>query len=229
MPGAAESGQGVQAPYFFLSYTRSPLTSATGRYEGEQDRHVIRFYKILCQHIRHLTDLDKNIQPGYLDQAMPIGTQWKPAVLSALATCQTFVPLYEPAYFKSAWCGLEWALFKARQEQAKPSGSVAYNAIVPVLWAEERRVLPILPEAASGLQYADLAPTPRYRAEGIYGLMNGYQQDYRKTTLAIARRIVDVAASTRIAPCDPAGFDESLNAFAPQASGPGEEDPDGAG
>ena len=210
-----ERALGIQAPYFFLSYVRSPMGDPSGTLSADDDKTVLKFYQDLCRHIRHLTDLDPNVSPGFLDRQMAVGTRWSPALKNALATCQTFVPLYEPRYFRSTYCGYEWACFEARQALGRRPGSVAYNAIIPVLMVERRRLPDQLPPPASDLQYTDRALPPTYHDLGIWGLLqSGRAGDYRRTTLAIARHIVEVADTTRVAPCSADIFDEDANAFA---------------
>lgn len=202
-------------PLFFLSYTRSrPENDEAGQSEDDEDRHVIEFYRDLCRHIRQLTYIEPGVSPGYFDRAMQTSVQWPDQVQIALATCQTFVALYKPGYFQSKWCGREWAAFEARQERTRPPGSVAHDAIIPVLWVEEKRLPNPLPDAARSIQYSDLRTPATYRREGVYGLReSGYDTDYRKTTLAIARLIVDVAETMRIPPCSPSVFREDVSAF----------------
>jgi len=209
---AYENALGVQAPYFFLSYHRAP---SDGPSSADEDKHVLKFYNDLCRHIRHLTDLDSDIIPGFLDRQMQAGTRWPPAVKNALAECQTFVALYEPRYFRSDYCGYEWACFETRQAQGRPSGSLAYDAIIPVLMVEATRLPDPLPRGAKELQYSDSALPASYASQGIWGLLHsGRSTDYKKTTLAVARRIVDVAQFTRIARCSAEIFDDDANAFA---------------
>jgi len=213
---AYENPSGVQAPYFFLSYTRSGARDPFGQLVADNDQHVVKFYQDLCQHIGHLTDLDLDVSPGYLDRGMTAGTNWSPALKNALATCQTFVALYEPRYFRNPYCGYEWACFEARQALARPPGSLAYNAIIPVLMVEQRRLPRPLPPSAMDLQFTDPTLPITYQNEGIWGLIHGgFTRDYRRATLAIARRIVDVANSTRIAPCSTDIFKDDANAFRP--------------
>jgi hypothetical protein len=209
---ARESAFGVQAPYFFLSYHRTPADGAAG---GEKDRHVYRLFDHLCRHIRHLTDLDSAIAPGYVDRETPAGAAWRAEIKKALAECQTFVALYEPRYFHSGFCGYEWDCFEARQALGRPPGSVAYSAIIPVLLVEEARLPDPLPDCASGLQYTDPNLPDSYVRQGIWGMLHGGSAvDYKRTTLAIARRIIEVAESTRIPPCDPDVFEDGADAFA---------------
>jgi hypothetical protein len=205
---------GVQAPYFFLSYHRAP-SDDPGQGEDDEDAYVLTFYKDLSRHIRHFTDLDPKISPGYLDRNMHTGVQWMPEVKKALAECQTFVALYEPSYFRSRFCGFEWAGFEARQALGRPPGSLAYDAIIPVLMVGEGWLPDPLPPGVKGLQYTDPALRTLYRQHGIYGLQfGGHTQDYRRTTMAIAQRIVAVAGTNRIAPCSVDVFDDDADAFA---------------
>lgn len=206
---AHENALGVQAPYFFLSYHRTPSDGSNGA-----NSHVVKLYKDLCRHIRHMTDLSGTVAPGYLDQNMPAGIAWRATVKGALATCQTFVALYEPRYFHSEFCGYEWACFEARQAEARPPGSVAYGAIIPVLMAGEKSLPTPLPRCAAELQYSDPRLPGAYIEHGIWGLQYTSLTAYRKSTLAIAGRIVEVAKSTLIAPCSTDVFDDGADAFA---------------
>lgn len=201
--------------YFFLSYSRSHPDDDAGQSEDEdEDRYVVDFYKDLCQHIRQLAYIERGVSPGYFDRAMQTSTVWPDAVKRALASSHTFVALYKPGYFQSKWCGREWAAFEARQKRTRPQGSVAHQAIIPVLWVEEKRLPNPLPEAARSIQYMDLHAPTSYRREGVYGLrVSEYDSDYKKTTLAIARLIVDVAETMKIPPCSTSVFRKNVSAF----------------
>ncbi|WP_194908061.1 TIR-like protein FxsC [Catenulispora rubra] len=204
----------AKAPYFFLSYARMPPHNDTGTSRGEADKDVIEFYQDLCIAIRHLAVVKPGAQAGYLDRAMGTATQWEVAVQEALATCRTFVALYKPAYFESSWCGREWAAFERRQQLARQAGSIAYDAIIPVLWADEGSLPDPLPKAAKPVQYEDAGQPSSYRLQGLWELRFGmYDHDYKRTTIAIARTILRIARSTQIPPCDITEFSQDDNAF----------------
>ncbi|WP_344656398.1 TIR-like protein FxsC [Catenulispora subtropica] len=208
----------AEAPYFFLSYARMPPTNDIGAFRGEADKDVIEFYQDLCTAIRHLAVVKPGAQAGYLDRAMGTATQWEVAVQEALATCRTFVALYKPAYFESTWCGREWAAFERRQQLAREAGSIAYDAIIPVLWVDEASLPDPLPKAARPVQYEDAGQPDRYRTQGLWELRFGmYDHDYKRATIAIARTIVRIARSTQIPPCDISEFSQDANAFSAES------------
>lgn len=216
---AEETEHPPSRPFFFLSYTRSRREhDGAGQPDDDEDRYVIEFYRDLCRHIRQLAYVEPGVSPGYFDRAMQTSVQWPEQVQHALATCQTFVALYKPGYFQSKWCGREWAAFESRQKLTRPPGSIAHDAIIPVLWVEEKRLPSPLPDAARSIQYSDLRTPVSYRHEGVYGMRESeLEADYKKTTLAIARLIVDVAETMRIPPCSPSVFQEGLSAFHEEA------------
>jgi hypothetical protein len=145
---------------------------------------------------------------------MRSGTVWPVSVDDALATAQTFVALCRPNYFTSKFCGREWASFQARQDAAGVRGTLGCNAIIPVLWVGQQYVVKHMPSAAARLQYTEPTILGKYNSMGIYGLRINSARGYQRTTLAIAQRIVEVAETTRLPPCDPNIFDEQANAFA---------------
>lgn len=209
MAEASVPRRGVQAPYFFLSYGRTP--SAAGDTK-DPDAHLVRFYRDLCRHIMQLTDLEGDVPPGFLDRRTNIGSTWPQELRKALACCQVLVPVYSPRFMTSNWCGMEWYAFEQRQEKQRRNGKYTRNAVVPVLWvpvAHEE-----LPAVLREIQYSHEDMGHAYRKHGLYGLMIQRQWGaYDRATLAIARSIVDVARSTRLETCDTTLFDELRNSF----------------
>jgi hypothetical protein len=160
----------------------------------------------------HLTTLRDGIPAGYMDREMRPGNFWKPELLRALATCQVFLPLYSPRYFESEWCGYEWEAFARRQARQRVNGRFTANAVVPVLWTEERRLA--LPPIAEEIQYFHPDMGPLYREEGLYGLLTKeLRSDYQRATLEIARTVIDIARSSRLEPCDASLFENLTSPF----------------
>ncbi len=199
----------VQAPYFFLSYGRTPSV------EGDRqppDRNLVRFHQDLSRHIMQLTDLRAGISPGYLDRLTEIGSAWETELKRELAKCQVLVPVYSPRFVASRWCGKEWQAFERRQQLQRDKQAFTRNAVVPVLWVP----LPDdqLPPVLRGVQYVHDGVGQAYQQEGLYALMAAERWGvYKRTTLAIARTIVSVARSSRLDPCTPSVFDDLGNAF----------------
>jgi hypothetical protein len=213
---------GVQAPYFFLSYARTPPTDGDTEHP---DRNLVRFYQTLCRHIMQLTDLQEGIAPGYLDRRTRIGTAWETEVKRELATCQVLVPVYSPRFVNSVWCGKEWEAFERRQQAQRDRGTFTGNAIVPAVW------VPLdngqLPTVLSAVQYRHEDMGHPYDREGLYALMARKRNGpYAEATLAIARSIVKVAQSSRLEPCTPELFDKLGNSFDDDAQGAEASDAD---
>src|ERR1700735_3931988 len=130
-----------ERPYFFLSYARTPKRDPSDR--DDPDRWVYRLYKDLCSAILQMTDA-RHEEAGFMDRENNIGSQWSPALTTALAGCRVFVPLSSRRYFESDNCGREWFAFarreitrKARVERlstpsCRPSGpgSTARNCLM---------------------------------------------------------------------------------------------------
>jgi hypothetical protein len=204
MPNGIAPLRATHPPYyFFLSHSHSSTS-------GDANRDVDDFYQRLCEHLRHMTSVPADASPGYVDYKMPISTRWPQDVAAALATCAVFVPLYSPRYFESLWCGREWDAFM-RRESAHRAGNYPFSAIVPVLWIGAKDIKP--PPCASDRQYYDSRLGERYKDVGLYGLKKAHRDQYSRATYYIARTICDVAAATKLDPCDPAIFDLSVNAF----------------
>lgn len=209
MAEASAPRRGVQAPYFFLSYGRTPSAAGDTR---DPDAHLVRLYRDLCRHIMQLTDLEGHISPGFLDRRMHIGSTWPQELFQELARCQVLVPVYSPRYLVSKWCGMEWDAFERRQNEQRDRGTFTRNAVVPILWvpvAYEQ-----LPSVLREIQYSHEDMGHAYQKHGLYGLMSKRQwAAYDRATLEIARSIVDVARSTRLEACDLTLFNELKNSF----------------
>lgn len=202
MPTGSDPLRATHPPYyFFLSHAHS---STAGR-------EVDDFFRRVCNHLLQMTTFPADASPGYVDYEMRIGTDWPPKLAEALATCHVFVPIYSQRYFNSLWCGREWDAF-GRREAAHSGGSYPFSAIVPVLWDAADRINP--PPCAANLQYYDDRLDERYKESGLYGLKYLSRHAYLQASYIIASTICDVAAATKLDPCDPAIFDLSVNAFA---------------
>ncbi|MBP2704051.1 TIR domain-containing protein [Microbispora sp. RL4-1S] len=194
-------GPNDQSPYFFLSYAHIPSHDPARR--DDPNRWVKKLFEDLCEHINNLTNLRPGAAAGFMDVELRSGHHWPERLSEALATCRVFVPLYSPRYFESEQCGKEWAAFLHRlSNHANPEGQLP-EAIVPALW------IPLpphqLPEVAKSIQFAHEGQGPRYRDEGFYGLIkvSSMRSQYQRATLTLARRIVEVAARTRISVMNP--------------------------
>src|SRR3954471_2869323 len=76
-----------------------------------------------------------------------IGEPWSAELTATLASCDCFVSLFSPTYFRREMCGKEWALFHQRVNMHRPGRSF----IVPVLWHVATAEQPF-PDLARALQ-----------------------------------------------------------------------------
>ncbi|MFF5207861.1 TIR-like protein FxsC [Streptosporangium sp. NPDC000396] len=200
-----------QVPYFFLSYAHIPPYDSSKK--NNPNKWVTKLFGDLCDHIINMTNLTHGSQAGFMDTELRSGQHWPDRLAEALSTCRVFVPLYSPRFFESEHCGKEWAAFLQRvNNHAGPNGQLP-EAIVPALWT------PIppdqLPEVARSIQFTHDELGPRYREEGFYGLakVSVRRPHYQLATLELAKRIVQAAKSTRIAPVDPPPYADLRSVF----------------
>lgn len=202
-PYRDEVRSSVQRPYGFMSYGRNPWSPESDRPPNERLR---RFHTRLTEHLVELTDLDAGIPAVYLDQRIPIGTDWQDELKLRLARCQVLVPVLAPRLFSSRWCELEWDCFERRQQLHRDRGTFIRSAVVPVLWAPLRPA--DIPRPYSQVQYAHQDFHPDYQRLGLLGLHNhGRHKVFNEVAYQLAQKIVEVAVSARLDPCEPHEFD----------------------
>jgi FxsC-like protein len=211
-PAQRRSGarRGV-SPYFFLSYARTPA------YGGETapDMWVERLFQDLCGHVMAMTDLPVGSVAGFMDREMQPGDNWSERLSEMLADCRVFVPLFSPRYFTSEMCGKEWHAFEQRAIHHRARSDRPAEAIVPALWVP---VPPSqLPPSAERLQFNHRYFGERYVSDGLYGLikLERYAQEYERAVYELAKRIVTVADTVRLAPGRSRDLRLVRNAFEP--------------
>jgi FxsC-like protein len=203
--GGVRAGDG---PYFFLSYARTPRPDRNSAVDP--NRWVHQLYEDLSAEVLQLI---KSPVAGFMDREIRLGMQWSEELTAALATCRVFVPLYSPRYFASDNCGKEWYAFSKRVLDQRARQSNTQMAIVPALW------VPVdddnLPGIARHIQFNHHDLGDVYGQYGFYGIMKvaRFHDDYVLAVQGLARRIVEVANKTRIAPGWNTDFDTSESAF----------------
>jgi FxsC-like protein len=196
------------APYFFLSYARTPRHDP--HTPSDPNQWVHRLYHDLCEEVLQLI---RTRNPGFMDRDIRVGAPWSKDVSAALAACRVFVPLYSPRYFVSENCGKEWLAFSKRvlDQQARQPGT--RMAIVPALWVpvEEQS----LPRVAKDIQFNHHELGEVYGKRGFYGIikLQRYRDEYLLAVQELARRIVDVANEASIDPGPRADYTDSESAF----------------
>jgi len=199
-----------EAPYFFLSYARTPSQSSG----DDPDRWVHKLYRDVCADILSLTDAMPEAA-GFMDRENRLGAEWAPELSIALATCRVFVPLYSPRYFQSETCGKEWFAFARRALNHRAAqGSGTSVPIVPALWVA---VQPEgLPAVTRTIEIQQPWHGARYRQEGFYGIMklSRFREDYRAAVYGLSRSIIEMAENSRLGPGSLADYTSLENAFA---------------
>lgn len=195
-----QPGSYGHAPYFFLSYAHIPSHDPNSK--RDPNKWVAKLFADLCDHIINMTNVPQG-QAGFMDVKLRSGHRWPDRLAEALATCRVFVPLYSPRYFESEQCGKEWAAFLQRIKNHEGQDGQMPEAIVPALW------IPLppdqLPRVAQEIQYTHDGLGPRYLEDGFYGLvkLSAMRAHYQRATLALAKRIVEVAQRTHVSAMDP--------------------------
>ncbi len=206
--GNAGNGPRQRGSYFYLSYAHSPPLA--GNLDADPDQWVRRFFHDLTTSVTTLASPQSGLAPGFFDQEIPFGSDWKAAITQALMSAQVFVPLYSPSYFARSLPGREWACFQQRLTRLGIEDPV--RRFVPVLWiplpGEQER--PGLPEAL-----AIGSAESGYSENGLRALLRltPYRAAYQAVVDRIAAQIVALAEHDPLAPSGVPDIDKVQSAF----------------
>ena len=214
-----QKGASIRGSYFFLSYAHSPpLAGAlSGDLPDAPDKWVRDFYGHLSIAVQARAARGSALVPGFFDQKIPIGSDWKATLSTALGTAEVFVPLYSPEYLSMSWPGREWACYEQRLMAAGVPDPL--QRFAPVLWIP----LPSGQEPR-GLQEAkSLVPSTagdHYRQNGLRALLRltPYQSSYRLIVDQLAEHIVQLAEKSPIEPSAVPDIDQVESVFNPAAN-----------
>jgi len=107
---------------FFFSYTRA-----------NNDPYLKRLFDDLSYWVRNLTGAGKDEPVGFFDQRdIELGAHWDSTIVNALQDSKVLVAAGSPAYFKSEYCGKEWALF--RQRSMATAGGDSPPLMKSIVW-----------------------------------------------------------------------------------------------
>jgi FxsC-like protein len=205
---AVSEAPGMTRPYFVLSYAHSdPLA---GDPEGNPDKLVGKFYDDLADEVGRLASWGPGTVPGFYDQEIPLGSDWKASFSRALSAAQVFVPLYSAAYIGKSRPGQEWACFWRRLQLAGLNDPSL--RFVPVLWAPLWEVpRPDWLEDAMAIG----AGAPDYTENGLRALLkiDSYRGSYQAVVNTVARRIVAIAEEAPIGPSEVPDIDDMTSPF----------------
>lgn len=111
---------------FFFSYTRA-----------NNDEYLKTFFRDLSEEVRLRRGLPAGTEVGFFDQReLDLGEQWDETIVQALQHSRVLLAMASPAYFKSDYCGREWALFRERCRAATPAGQTVPPLLKSVVWIE---------------------------------------------------------------------------------------------
>jgi FxsC-like protein len=174
---------------FFFSYTRS-----------DNSPYLKRFFKDLSTEVCMLRGLPPTAEVGFFDQQdLELGEDWDRGLVEALQSARTMVAIASPSYWKSEYCGREWALFQARLALATPRGEKPPPLLKPVMWYPFR--IDGLPTAVTRGQLKFGDPQAVHNQQGLrYMLKQPREQKsaYNKLVDALAKEIVEAADAHQV-------------------------------
>jgi FxsC-like protein len=170
---------------FFLSYARA-----------NDDPYLKVFIEAVSEVIRERRGLPAGAPVGFFDQReLELGENWDQSIVEALQTSRVFLALWSPAYFKSEYCGKEWALFAQRcNAAALASGGPMPPVIKPVIWIPFRTG--DVPPALSVGQFTFGDPAALHNTRGFKYLLKQqqeYRTQYTELVEQLAQQIIDAA------------------------------------
>lgn len=171
--------------YFFLSYAHG---------ERDDKARVQQFFNDLSTEIRVLTGEDGGTAVGFHDDgALRIGDDWPRELFEALCRAQTMIALFSPRYFRSEFCGKEWAVFSARVRRWERRGGSRQARLIPIFWVRRTTV----PDTLGHLQQSDARFGDTYEREDLRELLReharGRSGEYERFVSALALMITEIA------------------------------------
>lgn len=217
MSAAAHDGNASsrtrRGTYFFLSYAHSPPVGDEAR--TDTDAWVSVFFRDLSDQVSQHARPASRLSVGFIDQQIPLGSDWKAVLAEALGAAEVFVPLYSPGYFSKSWPMGERESFR---ERLAASGVVdPGRRVTPVLW------IPFPswdspPEVDEALEIGGHAT--EYAENGMRALcmLASYRDAYHTVLDRLARRIVEIAERSPLGPSRAPNLDEVANRVRAEAA-----------
>jgi FxsC-like protein len=168
---------------FFLSYSRA-----------NNDAYLQRFYSDLCDAVRTERGLGKDQEVGFFDQQdIELGDQWDDTIVEALQTSKVVLALTSAAYFKSDYCGKEWALFAQRLSSSQRDPNLRAALIKPLIWSTFASSSIVIPDIVAQCQMTIGDPDTAPNKKGLRAILmtlNSHQDEYTSFVLELAQQIV---------------------------------------
>jgi FxsC-like protein len=213
------SGLGAQGSYFFLSYAHLPPLAGSQDMDTADppDEWVRMFFRDLNEAVRLSAAEPSPEAPGFFDQEIPLGSDWKVVLSGALSTAEVFVPLLSPGYITKSWPAREQAYFEQRMRSVGVADPL--RRFAPVLWIP----LPTGEQPLGlreALARAPAAATAAYRENGLRALLRltPYHRWYQMIVDELAKYIVDLAEKTPVGPSDLLDIDRIESSRSPDAN-----------
>jgi FxsC-like protein len=169
---------------FFFSYTRA-----------NNDLYLKQFFDALSEVVRDKRGLPATTQVGFFDQReLELGEDWDSAIVEGLQTSKVVVAVSSPGYFKSEYCGKEWALFRERCAAASPPGQPLPPLLKPIIWVPFKAG--DVPSAFGSGQFTFGDPQGLQNTRGFKYLLKQlqeYKTQYNDLIEKLAQEIVDAA------------------------------------
>ncbi len=187
-------------PLFFVSHA-SPATDDPA--QRADDELFTRFHEDLTLAVAQRLATRDRPALGYM---VGPGAEAQ-ATARALATCQVFVALCSPLYFKNEQCGKEWSAFSARVPEDR-----RVRCFYPVTWTPVSA--PAFPAAAVDVFAAGTRNDQLDALGGVYALMVDEDSEaYGAVVADIAGVIAETARRPVLATTVPVDLNRARNAF----------------
>lgn len=175
LPGPAAAGDGTPGLLFFTSYARQ-----------RDNRYVRQFHRALQGELALRLPRGEPAE-GFLDLlSLQGGAHWRYELRQAVTTTPVMLMLRSDDYFRSDWCGREFAVFAERIRRSAGSTHPPTPAILPVDW------LPLTISEPSMVQELQLT-RPELGAGldelALLDLMRFHKAAFRRYIKALAERI----------------------------------------
>jgi FxsC-like protein len=154
--------------------------------------YVRRFYRALSDEVRIKAALASDDEVGFLDSRdIDLGARWPEALSDALAESAVFIALCSPLYFKSDYCGREWAGFAERMERYQLAHEERPPVLLPLMWIRNTQFHPV----AAELQYTTDDLGTQYLKEGLRNCMrvSSFRDQRIRFIESLAEKIVGLA------------------------------------
>jgi hypothetical protein len=183
---------------FFTSYARS-----------RDNTYVRRFHQALQDELELRLPRD-DVGTGFFDQlSLQGGVHWRVELRNAARQAPVLLALRCDDYFRSDWCGREFAVFAERVRRAPSPAGVPAAAVLLLNWLP---VTVTVPDCVQQLQETNLNLGNGLDDRPLLDLMRDSRKAFRRYVTELAKRIIAVTADP-LPPLDEASADGVTPAF----------------